>query len=83
MELETWLNTDLQKDIWKYKYRFENETLDEFFDRVAESSVKDKVKQIRSMLKDKMSAKELADIFNISERTIKDIEDYRTWRDIG
>lgn len=46
MELNTWLQTDLQKDIWKYKYRFEDETLDEFFDRVADSTVKDEIKQM-------------------------------------
>jgi ribonucleoside-diphosphate reductase alpha chain len=46
MKLEQWVQTDLQKDIWKYKYRFENETLDEFFDRVADSSVKAEVRQM-------------------------------------
>jgi ribonucleoside-diphosphate reductase alpha chain len=46
MELENWVQTDLQKDIWKYKYRFENESLDDFFERVAESSVKDEIKQM-------------------------------------
>lgn len=46
MKLEQWVQTDLQKDIWKYKYRFENETLDEFFDRVADSSVKAEIKQM-------------------------------------
>lgn len=46
MNLENWLQADLQKDIWKYKYRFEEETLEEFFDRVAESSVKDEIKEM-------------------------------------
>ena len=30
-----WEMTDLQKDIWKHKYQFENETFDEFVDRVS------------------------------------------------
>lgn len=46
MELDNWLQTDLQKDIWKYKYRFEEETLDEFFNRVADSTVKAEIKQM-------------------------------------
>ena len=35
MNINEWLKTDLQKDIWTKKYQFEGETLDEFFDRVA------------------------------------------------
>ena len=35
MELNNWLNTELQKDIWNKKYRYSNETLNEWFDRVA------------------------------------------------
>lgn len=46
IQLDEWVQTDLQKDIWSYKYRYETETLDEFFDRVAESSVKEEMKQM-------------------------------------
>ncbi|MGE5438029.1 MAG: adenosylcobalamin-dependent ribonucleoside-diphosphate reductase [Syntrophothermus sp.] len=35
MQLNEWLNNKLQTDIWKKKYQYENETLDEFFDRVS------------------------------------------------
>ena len=35
MQLGEWLETELQQDIWKNKYRHNNETLDEFFDRVS------------------------------------------------
>ena len=46
MEVQEWLghNNQLGIDIWNKKYRFENETLDQFFDRV--SSGKEKVKQL-------------------------------------
>jgi ribonucleoside-diphosphate reductase alpha chain len=30
-----WLPTDLQYDIWNKKYRYNNESLNEFFDRVS------------------------------------------------
>lgn len=46
MLLENWLSTDLQKDIWTHKYQDENETLDEWLDRVSESSVQEKIKQL-------------------------------------
>lgn len=35
MKLEKWLDTKLGRDIWNNKYRFNNETLDEFFDRIS------------------------------------------------
>lgn len=35
MELHEWLPTKLGQDIWEKKYKFENETLDQFFDRVS------------------------------------------------
>ena len=35
MELSNWLETKLQQDIWIKKYKDENETLDDFFDRVS------------------------------------------------
>ena len=47
-EIKGWLNTDLQKDIWKKKYQFEGETLDEFFDRVSGGNL-----EIRQMMVDK------------------------------
>jgi len=46
VKIEDWLETDLQKDIWNLKYRDGEETLDDFFDRVAESSVSKEVKQL-------------------------------------
>lgn len=46
MKLENWLDTDLQKDIWTYKYQDENESLDEWLDRVSESSVQYKIKNL-------------------------------------
>jgi len=35
MHLDEWLETDLQKDIWKMKYQHNDETLEEWFDRVS------------------------------------------------
>lgn len=35
MELKEWVNTDLAIDIWNKKYKFENETFDEWLDRVS------------------------------------------------
>lgn len=35
MVINEWLDTEIQKDIWEKKYRHNNETLDEFFDRVS------------------------------------------------
>jgi ribonucleoside-diphosphate reductase alpha chain len=35
MQINEWLDTQLGIDIWDKKYRFENETLDEWFDRVS------------------------------------------------
>ena len=35
MELNQWLHTELGQNIWKSKYQYNNETLDEWFDRVS------------------------------------------------
>ena len=35
MELTQWLNSKLKQDIWIKKYQFEDETLDQFFERIA------------------------------------------------
>jgi ribonucleoside-diphosphate reductase alpha chain len=35
MELNQWLESELQQNIWTKKYCYNNETLDEFFDRVS------------------------------------------------
>lgn len=35
MQVENWLNTDLGRKIWEGKYRYNNETLTEWFDRVS------------------------------------------------
>lgn len=35
MELREWINTDLAEDIWNKKYKFKNETFDEWLDRVS------------------------------------------------
>jgi ribonucleoside-diphosphate reductase alpha chain len=38
MDINQWLKTDLQQDIWKKKYQFENETLDQWFDRISDGN---------------------------------------------
>ena len=35
MEIEQWLDTELGIEIWKKKYQYGNETLDQWFDRVS------------------------------------------------
>lgn len=35
MEFNEWLNTQIGKDIWEKKYRYNNESLDEWFERVS------------------------------------------------
>lgn len=35
MELDQWLHTELGRNIWKSKYQYNNETLEEWFDRVS------------------------------------------------
>ena len=35
MEVQDWLPSKMQQDIWEKKYRYKNETLDEFFVRVS------------------------------------------------
>lgn len=44
MEINQWLNTQLGQDIWKNKYQHNNETLDEWFERV--SGGNDNVKRL-------------------------------------
>lgn len=41
---EQWLQTDLQKDIWNNKYRYNSESFEEFFNRVADNN--DNIKQL-------------------------------------
>jgi ribonucleoside-diphosphate reductase alpha chain len=48
MEVEQWLETQLGRDIWKGKYCNENETLDQFFDRVSSGN-----KSARELVKEK------------------------------
>lgn len=38
MELSEWLQTKIGRDIWENKYRHNNETLDEFFNRISDDS---------------------------------------------
>jgi ribonucleoside-diphosphate reductase alpha chain len=35
MQIEQWLDTQLGRDIWERKYRFNGESLDQWFDRVS------------------------------------------------
>ena len=35
MTIEQWLNTELGREIWKKKYQYKDETLDQWFDRVS------------------------------------------------
>ncbi len=44
MVLQEWLDTQLGRDIWNNKYRYNNETLEEFFDRVSNNN--EKLKQL-------------------------------------
>ena len=44
MELSQWVSTQLAQDIWNKKYRYNNETLDQWFDRV--SSGNDHIKKL-------------------------------------
>lgn len=50
MTLEEWLGADnaLGQDIWQKKYRYNNETLDEWFDRVSGGN-----KAVKQLIKDK------------------------------
>ena len=50
MTIEEWLGKDntLGKDIWKNKYQYNNETFDEWFDRVSGGN-----KRIRELIKQK------------------------------
>lgn len=66
----------------KFKYILPN--LDMNFERKLgrEKLNKEKVKQIRNMLKNNISTIELAEIFKVSEATIKDIKNFRTWKNV-
>lgn len=48
MELEQWINTELGRDIWNKKYRHNNESLDEFLDRISGGN-----KKIRKLISEK------------------------------
>lgn len=48
MELENWITSEIGQDIWKKKYQYNNETVDEFLERV---SFGDKL--IKEMIKNK------------------------------
>lgn len=47
MEISEWLDSQLSQDIWNNKYRFQNESLDEWFDRVSggNSEIKQLIKE--------------------------------------
>lgn len=46
--MKKWLDTQLAKDIWEGKYKYENETLEEWFDRVSGGN-----EEIKQMIMDK------------------------------
>lgn len=48
MEISEWLDSQLSQDIWNKKYRFQNESLDEWFDRVSGGN-----SDIKQLIKDK------------------------------
>lgn len=48
MNLNNWLTTELQKDIWRNKYQHGDETFEEWLDRVSGGN-----KKIRQLIKDK------------------------------
>lgn len=48
MEVNQWINTQLGIDIWNKKYRYENETFDEWLDRVSGGN-----KEIRQLILEK------------------------------
>ena len=48
MKIEEWLDTDLGQKIWNNKYRFSNESLDEWFNRVSGNNQK-----VKQLIKDK------------------------------
>ena len=39
MNINNWLNTQLGIDIWNNKYRYNNETFDEWLDRVSANNL--------------------------------------------
>ena len=47
MNIENWLNTELGIKIWENKYRYNNESLDQWFDRVSGNN-----KDIKQLIKD-------------------------------
>lgn len=46
--MDRWKMTQLQKDIWNNKYKFENETFDEWLDRISSGDQK-----LRKLIEDK------------------------------
>lgn len=48
MTINNWVETKLQQNIWEKKYRYNNETLDEWFDRVSGGNEK-----IKKLIKEK------------------------------
>jgi len=48
MELHEWLPEKIGQDIWKKKYCYENETLDEWFDRVSGGN-----EEVKRLIKEK------------------------------
>ena len=48
MRLDQWVKTDLQKDIWHKKYQHNNETFDDWTDRVSGGN-----KKIKRLIEDK------------------------------
>lgn len=48
MKIEEWLDTDLGQKIWNNKYRFSNESLEEWFSRVSGNNQK-----VKQLIKDK------------------------------
>ena len=48
MDINEWLSTDIGIDIWNKKYRHENESLDEWFERVSGGD-----KDLKDLIKDK------------------------------
>ncbi len=48
MNIENWLNTELGIKIWENKYRYNNESLDQWFDRVSGNN-----KDIKQLIKER------------------------------
>ena len=48
MQIEQWLNSELGQKIWNSKYRYNNESLEEWFDRVSGNN-----KDIKRLIQEK------------------------------